>query len=313
MVTLLKSGWGYTKGIRRYLIGLYVLNLLISLALAWVIGDAIARSVGKSTVAYELVDRFAPLWYQEFSQQATGLLKSFQPSISGIGGILDGLEGLLTGHPFRAFPGLLALGITYILLWVVFAAGSIGKMASEGELHFWEAIGKYAIRFAALTALAGIGYYLILGQLLPFLSETIKHITRDVTDARIIFYWTVLKYLVVWTLAGWIFFALDMARIVTVQRHRRMVPLAFVEGMFWVVRHPVKILTLAIFWLFLGGLGMVVYGFIAPGAQGGSLGVILATFLVGQLYLWYRMVLRLWLWGSEIALRKTLASTALDH
>ncbi len=302
MMHWIKTGWQLTAGLRRYLLLLYMMNLLVGIALAWVVGSAIAQSIGQSTVAYQMVDSFAPLWYQEFSQQATGLLKTFQPSISGMGAILDGLEALVTGQPFRAFPGLLALGIAYILLWVLFAAGAVGRMASGGERSFWNGMSTFAGRFILLTGLTAIGYYLVFGQLLPLLTGTIKQLTRDVSDARIVFYWTVGKYLLVWLLAGWLFFGLDVARIITVSQNRRVVPLAWVQGLFWVARHPLKVAALALLWVVLGGVGMVAYALLAPGAEGGSLGVVLMTFLVGQLYLGYRMVLRLWLWGSEVAM-----------
>ena len=302
MVSVLGKGWQTTSGIRRYIGFVYIVNLFMGIALAVVVGKAVAHSLGNSMAASKMVDSFDPLWFQAFSSQAQGLVKSFQPSVSGIGAILDGLDALVTGHPFKGFPGIWALGMAYLLLWGVFSAGAFGKMVKGQETTFWQAMGTYSARFLLLLSVAGICYYGIFAFLLPFFTTLVKQMTREVTDARIVYYYTVGKYLVVWFLALWVSLTVDFARVMTVAGNGRFVPLTFVRALLWVMRRPVKTFGLITIFLVMALVGMGIYAAIAPGATGGSLSIVLTTFLIGQLYLILRMMLRLWLWGSEVAL-----------
>jgi len=302
MISIIKNGWQLTSGIRRYVFVLYVVNVLVGIALASVVGREIARSLGHSLAANQMIDSFAPLWFQEFSRQAEGLLRTFHPAVSGMGAILSPLDALITGRPFHAFPGLVWLGLAYIFLWVLFSAGAFGKMASDSEGGFWNAVGTYWGRFVVLAGVFGIVYYLILGQLLPVLSASIRQMTRDVTDERIVFYYTLGKWLVVWLLALWAHLAFDFSRIAAVTHNIRFVPRAMLQGFGFVVKHPLHTLGLMGIFLIVSFLGMMGYALLAPGARGGTMGLIVLTFFVGQVYLLFRMVVRLWLWGSEVAL-----------
>ena len=302
MISVIKNGWHRTSGIRRYVVLLYVLNLLVGVSLASIVGREIARSLGHSLAANQMIDSFAPLWFQEFSRHAEGLVRTFHPAVSGMGAILSPLDALITGRPFQAFPGLVWLGVAYILLWVLFSAGAFGKMASDTERSFWNAVGTFWGRFVVLGGVFGIVYYLILGQLLPVLSASIRQMTRDVTDERIVFYYTLGKWLVVWLLALLTHLAFDFSRIAAVAHNIRFVPRAMLQGLGMVFKHPLRTLGLMGVFLLVAFLGMLVYAVLAPGARGGTMGAIFLTFFIGQLYLLFRMVVRLWLWGSEVAL-----------
>ncbi len=306
MISVIKKGWQLTSGIRRYLFLIYLLNVFIGVALAFVVGKEIARSLGHSMAANQMIDSFAPLWFQEFSRHAEGLMRTFHPAVSGIGAILGPLDALVTGHPFRAFPGLFWLGLAYLLIWVLFSAGAFGKMASTDSRTFWEALGTYWGQFVVLGAAFGIIYYLLLGELMPFLSDTIRNLTRDVTDERIVFYYTLGKWGVVWLLVFITHLAFDFSRVATVHLNIRFAPQAMVHGFRFVVAHPLKTLGLMGIFLIISLLGIIIYGVVAPGAQGGTMGIILLTAVLGQIYLFFRMMVRLWLWGSEVALRMNI-------
>ncbi len=300
--------------VKRYILGLYAVNLMLALALGSVVGRAIYRSLGNSRAAENLVQGFDSLWYGSFSATAQGLARTFHPAVVGIGAVFENLNDFLQGRLFEGEGIFLGLGLLYLLLWTFFSAGFISRFLSRAQTpDFWQAAAGFLGRLVLLAILAGMVYYLLLGVFLDFLSGWIRGLTRDTTDERIVFFLTLGKYGAVWFLVWWVNMVFDYSKIIIVDRNLRMVPLAPVEAFGLVLKHPLK--TMGLYYLLgiTSTLMILIYWMVAPGAGASSAGEIWAAFLLGQLYIILRMCLRVWFYSSQVALYEGLYKTSSNQ
>src|SRR5438309_2352595 len=93
------SAW--RDGVRRVnsspavLAGAWALTVLVSLPLAIGLRGLIEQHLGQSVAADAAASGVNYDWWQEFSDQATGLGVTFKPTILGFGAVLDNLSAFL--------------------------------------------------------------------------------------------------------------------------------------------------------------------------------------------------------------------------
>ncbi|NOX38112.1 MAG: hypothetical protein GXO78_11325 [Calditrichaeota bacterium] len=295
--------------VKRYIGVIYLINLLLALGLGSLVGQAIYRSLGKSLAAERLVQGFDPHWYGSFSATAQGLARTFHPAVVGIGAVFENLNQFLTGRLFSE-PGIFVwLGLLYLLVWTFFSAGFVSRFVRPDDPEgFWQSAARFMPRFVILAIMAGIGYYFLLGGVLNGLGGWIRSLTRETTDERVVFFLTLVKYLAVWILVWWLNMIFDYSRIATVYRDLRMVWLAPIEAFGLTLRHPLK--TGGLYYL-LGTTGLLVllgYWMTAPGAGQSTATAVWMAFLFGQLYVIFRMGLRVWFYSSQTEMYLSLRS-----
>jgi len=284
--------------------GLWLVNLVTALPAGVAMGAILRKAIGASLVADNLRRGFDMEWYWRFSEEAGGIARSFSPSIVGAGAFYDNLESWITGGLFGLFPGLVALGILYALLWAFLLGGVLERLASPWERlplrDFVQAGGRHFARFVRLAILTAIPYILIY-LASRWLYRRLTHLTRDVTSESAILLSSLLVLGATALLLVVVHIAADYARIATVVEGRRSMLLALVHGVRFVLSRPVAVLGI---WAGLGLAGAVLlalYAWLSPGAgQSTWIGVVLA-FVGGQIFLCARLALRVALLGSEMA------------
>lgn len=291
----------YTR--RKYVLIVYGLNLILALILASFVAGDIRASLGSSAAAETLREGFNDAWYRGFANQAQGVSATFQPAVSGIGAVFEGLDALLQGEVFDFPGGIYWLGLLYWGMWVFFSAGFISLFSSDRG-DFFRGAERFFLRFLLLAAGAGILYILIFTALLPLLNTLVTRLTREMVDERPVFYYTLGKYALVWLPVLLIQLVLDYSKVAAV---RHNIPLAQLQdapliALEFILRHPFRTLGLHLLlgtvWLLcLGG-----YWLIAPGAGQSYWITIVLAFLLGQIYILSRIALKGWFLASETAL-----------
>jgi hypothetical protein len=204
-----------------------------------------------------------------------------------------------------------SLGIAYLVLWVLLLGGILEIMARRERrptlTDFLSSGGRFFFRFGQLTLMSGVLYYLVylLGRWLFF---TIEDATRDVTVERVVLLCTLAGAALVLFLLCLINAAFDYAKIATVIEGggKSMVRMA-ARGFRFVLAEPRKTMGL---YFALGLVGLVLlglYSLVAPGARQATLPGIVVAFLVGQIYLVIKLVIRLTFYASQMALYEGLA------
>ena len=283
---------------------LWLVNVAVTLPAAIVMSESLESSIGSSLVHEELTARFDLDWYGEFQRGAEGLDATFTPTVVGAGAFFNNLEDWLFGGLFGLYPGVVALGALYALLWALFLGGILDRFIHSSFFRlsrFFSAGGRFFFRFLRLVVIAGVFYYLVY-ELAGWLFERIGYWTRDVTVERTILMYVLLGTALIVFLLTLVNAAFDYAKIATFVEDRRSMLLASLRGIRFVLSNPVKTLG---FYYALGLLGILLlalYAFVAPGAaQSTTTGVVLA-FLIGQAYLVAKLMLRLAFYGGELAI-----------
>jgi hypothetical protein len=296
---------------RALIAGLWLVNLLVAGAMAIPLGDSLRSSIGPSLVHEKLRASFDMGWFGELAGTARGLETTFTPALIGAGAFYSNLEGWLNGRLFTAVPSLVSLGIAYLALWVLLLGGILERMARRERrptlADFLSSAGRHFFRFAQLTLMSGVLYVLVylFGR---WLFLTIEDATRDVTVERVVLLFTVVGAALLVFLLCLINAAFDYAKIATMLEGggKSMVRMAL-RGFRFVLAEPRKTMGLY-FALGLVGLALLaVYSLVAPGARQATVPGIVLAFLVGQIYLVVKLVIRLTFYASQMALYEGLA------
>ena len=127
----------------------------------------------------------------------------------------------------------------------------------------------------------------------------LEQATRDVTVEKTVMIYTLLVYSLVALLLMLASMALDYAKIAMVVEKRTSSILAFFRGLRFVFSNPGKTIGLYLMLILVGFVLLIFYAIVAPGpGQSRRITVILA-FLVGQLFLLSRLILKLWFLASQ--------------
>lgn len=307
MVTVVAafSGLGRALASPKLLLWLWLANLLAALPAAVLIGDSIHDSIGASRVDEALREGFDLIWWSEYREQAQGLERTFEPSHSGPGAFFANLDAWFSGSLFELPPAAVAMGVGWALLWVLLLGGVLEQYVRPSPAvaleRFLGAGGRYFLRFVRLLLVAAplyYGVYRLAGVLFPW----VERASREVTEEKVV----LVRYLgaaaLVVGLLVLVRMIFDFAKISIVSQERRSALLAALEGLGFVLRHPIRTFGLAAIFGLLGAAGLAVFSLVAPGAGQTDWTALAGALLLGQLALIGRLLLRCaWLAG-EVAL-----------
>jgi len=292
------------------IIFLWLVNFTIAFPFALVIADQIQSSIEASMVHEKLRGGFDIDWYKEFQFEASGLTKTFSPTVIGVGPFVGNLEAWLDGTLFKGFVGLVGLGIGFAVMWMFLLGGILDRFArresSFSMQRFFGAASRYFPRFLLLAILAGVLYALVYAVISPWMFSFLVDATRDVTAEQTIFFLTASAYLIVLFLMVVVNMAFDYAKILTVLNDHRNMITAALFGFRFIWSHPGKTFGLYCT-LGLAGLSFLgMYSLVAPGAGQTSVFTVTLAFLIGQFYLLIKLITRLTFFGSQMALYESV-------
>lgn len=279
-------------------------GFVIALPAAAVLSVSIEDSVGGSLVAQNLRDGFDMGWYGEYLAGAKGIERSFTPTVVGAGAFFNNIEAWFNGSLFEVHPGLFGLGALYALLWSLCLGGVLHRYGESGGLfrlgEFLSYGAEYFFRFVRLAVLAGFFYYGIY-RFSGWLFKKMELATQDVTAEESVLAYVVVASLLVVFLLTFVNMAFDYAKIATFRENRRSMVLASLKGFGFVLSHLGR--TMGLYYgLGVVGLGMLfAYDLIAPGPGQSTMLGVAAAFVIGQIYLMAKLVLRLTFYSGQMA------------
>jgi len=314
----------FTDGARRVwrapaiLAGVYLLLLVTTTLPGLVVREDIAASLGSSADADTMLNGVSLEWWDRFGESASGLSRSFSPTIIGVGVALDNLGRMLDNGPpldYEAVPvAVLALAGACMLVWLFLAGGILDRFARNRATRgraFFGACGMYVPRFLRLGILGLAGYWLLFGLVHGWLFARLWNwATHDMTVERTAFVLRLALYAVFGALLLFWNAVLDYAKIRAVVEDRYSMLGALLAAWRFVVSKPAAAGGL---YLLNGSCFVVVlvlYALVAPGAAGGGLR-IWTGFAIGQVYILARLFVKLAFYASQTALfQQSLAHAA---
>jgi len=303
--------WASTRalaeGIRRVnrapaiLLGVWTITAAVSVPATLVLRAAIAGHLGKSLAADSAASGVNYEWWQEFSDQASGVGATFRPTIIGFGAVLDNLSAFIDNQ--RSPLVIAGVATAYLILWLFLAGGIINRFARARRTRaheFFAACGVFFFRFARLGVVMWLAYAALFRGLHEWLlgPSVYDRLTRDVTAERTAFAIYLLLTIVFGLLLAACNLVFDYAKVRAVVEDRRSMLGAIAASVGFIRRNAgaAAAVYAADFALFL--VVIALYSLVAPGA-----GVsVWASFLVGQLYVIARLWVKLVFWASEAAL-----------
>ena len=288
-------------------LGLWFMLAALAFVPAWTVKTSLADHIGASTVADRLRSGFDLGWYQEFREQARGLARTFGPTVTGPGPVLDAVEAWLQGDLIPPKnPGLARTFLVFVLAWTFMTGGVLYRFTTRESYHrapeFFAAAARFFPRLLGLAALSFPLYFFCYRGFGRFLFRRVDVWTRNETHEWRVMLGHLGAFLLLGLLVMFVHLIFDYARIVTVAENRWNIFSALGRGCGFVLTHPFRTLGIA---LVLGGVwagGSAVYAWANPGVGQDSTGKVLGVLLLGQAYIVFRVVVKLWLYGSEVGL-----------
>ena len=305
----MRAGTAFRDGVRRVngapsmLAGLFALTLLVGVPLSFVVREMMAAHLGTSLIAGPVAAGASYEWWQEFAAQASGLGKTFVPSIVGFGAVLDNLQGIADNLPMAS--ALVAVTGGWLLVWSFLSGGILDRLARGRKTRshgFFAACGMHVWRLLRLGLVAWTAYAFLFGWVHPWLfTSVLGGLSQDVTAERSAFALRAAAYVLFGALLLACNMLFDYARVRLVVEDRRSAAGALVAAWRFVRRHTPGALGLyalnALAFLVLVAL----YAAAAPGAPRSGW-LALAALGVGEAYILARLYLKLLFYASETAL-----------
>jgi hypothetical protein len=312
IIAAFTDGWRRVLRAPALLAGLWLTSLLMVIPAGLLLEASIAGSLGNSLDAQTMAAGVNSEWWDRFSESASGLTRTFSPTIIGFGAVLDNASRFLDNGPVPA--GLLGLAALTLVLWLFVIGGVIDRYARMRPTRshgFLAACGVYGVRFLRLGIVAALGYAFIVGLVHAWLFDVLyPFAVRNLTVERTAFglrlglYGVFLLVLTFWNVV------MDYAKIRAVVEDRRSMLGAVLAAWTFVVRHPLK--TGGLYAFNVAGFLVVLalYAVVAPGAGGFGVAAWMA-FAIGQVYLLARLAVKLAFYASQTALfQRSLAHVA---
>jgi uncharacterized membrane protein len=266
------------------LLVLYLANLLVGLSVALPLRNVLMGFAGRSLAGPELVH----------------------------GVTVDFLAELITANPVVA-PALVALLVfgsaASWLLSLFLSGGALAILAGDGRYRadeFWGAAAKFFGRFLRLTLWSIL--LLAVLSLLPLATGWTQRLAFGPDPYQYVSYWGA------WIRAGVILIALlffricfDYARIHAVLTEERRTRRSLWQGVRFAVRNPIRTVGLAVSIVVLGAVALLAYLPISAALDGSTMSLVVTAIVAQQLYVLWRVVMRVTRYGSQLALYKKLS------
>jgi hypothetical protein len=283
ILTSLKSGLVRAFSTKRLMLVLYLASVLPALAVALPLRDALMSFAGDSLAGSELVH----------------------------GVHADFLAELVTANRAAA-PALavmLALGSTAFWFVSLFLSGGALAILARDEPYradeFWRGAAMFFGRFLRLTLWSTLLVAVL--SLLPLSLREIERLAFGPDPYQYVSYWG--TWIDVGAIAVALFFfriCFDYARIHAVLTGEKRTRRSLWYGVRFATGHPIRAGGLAVAVFLLGGVALLLYLAISPAFDGATTALVVAAIVLQQLYVLWRVAMRVTRYGSEISLFKNL-------
>jgi hypothetical protein len=279
--------------------GMWISTILLAVPLAVTLHGMLADHLGSSLAAETAVTGVNYDWWNEFLFQAAGVGQSFVPAIIGFAAVIKNLSDIAD---VKGWSTVIVSAIVAQLAVSTFLIGGVmDRLARDraiGAGGFFQACGVYFFRFLRLGVMAALIYWLLFAKLHPWMFDTLyTGLVKELPVERTAFFYRLGFYAVFGVLVVFVNILFDYAKVRAVVEDRRSMIGALVAGGRFVMRNFGAVVAVyamnAILFLIL----IALYAWLAPSAQ-----YDLLAFAVGQLYIVFRVALRLRFAASSIAL-----------
>jgi len=272
-----------------------------------------------------LLDQLDVNWFETFKADHPHdeIVRMFGYSILGAAPFYEQLDALVSGRVVKALGGFLGgllfefrvrpehldiasvLMLMYVLAWTYLSGGFVGVYAREHRSSFTEFLqlgAHYFGKFFRLALIQMVLYGLLFGLLVQWVSTSIRVWTAQEPSEATAFLYMMVRNVITVLLVGLITLCFDYAKIRMVVESRVSALAALGAGVRFVVKHPLRTVMLAMSLAALGVACAAVFVVLEAQLRQSSFWMILAVFVLQQLYVWSRQWLRAAFYAAQTAL-----------
>jgi hypothetical protein len=280
-------------------IGLWLGTVLTALPFAMLLQALIGDHLGDSAVAQSVAEGVNYDWWNEFLAQTSGVGLSFVPAILGFAAVMRNLSAFVD---IPGLPLVIALAVSAHMVVSLFLIGGVlDRLARDraiGAAAFFSACGTYGVRFMRLAIIATAVYWVLLVPYHGWLFDQLyPSLIENLTVERTAFFYRAVLYAMFLAPLAFANLVIDYAKVRAVVEDRRSMIGAVVSAVRFIRRNPAAATGLYLLDTLLFLLVIGLYFLAAPGGTAGTL-----AFAIGQLYIVFRVVVRLQFAASQIAL-----------
>jgi len=299
MISAFFDGWRRLRRAPWVIVGLWISTILLALPLAVTLHGMLADHLGSSLAAETAVTGVNYDWWNEFLAQAAGIGQSFVPAIIGFAAVMKNLSDIVDARGWSTV--IMSAIAAQIAVSTFLIGGVMDRLARDraiGAGGFFQACGVYFFRFLRLGVISAVIYWLLFLKLHPWMFDTVyANLIKDLPVERTAFFYRLAFYAIFGALVIATNILVDYAKVRAVVEDRRSMIGALIAGGRFVVRNfgavaGVYAMNAVVFLILIA-----IYAWLAPSAE-----YNLAAFAVGQLYIVFRVVLRLLFAASSISL-----------
>lgn len=310
---------------KRFVVFAWTLNVLLALVVAGPMLKALDDSIAPTVMEDRLLEELDVNWFETFKAEHPDneIVRVFGYSILGAAPFYEHLDMLINGKmvktigafvggllfEFAVRPELLTLGammgLIYLLLWTYLSGGFIGVYARDHRSSFTEFLelgARYFGKFFRLVLIQMLLYLALFLLLVDWVSASIPAWTAHEASEGTAVLYAMLRNVVTVLLVGFVTLCFDYAKIRMVVESRVSALAAIGAGVRFVLTHPVRTVLLALSLLTLGVACVGVFVVLESQIRQSSFWMILAVFILQQLYIWSRQWLRAAFYATQTAL-----------
>jgi len=280
----------------------FTCNLLLAAAVAAPMHSAIADHLGHSMMANELARGFSAPWLTEFQLAYSGFLKGFSITIV-YGGIL-----------FLLLNAVLSAGAFEVLSRAERVEPEDGGSAPGSlrwSMHaFGRGLGRFWGRFLRLTAIASVSYYVLFWLWAGRVAQFDRWLFRDSVREAPHFYLEWLRWALLFFCCFMVNAIGDYARAALVAHPHRSTLAALGAGTGFVAGRLGRVMAIYLGLGVLAALAVVAYAAFARFFPQSSAITVFIWFVVAQILLWMRWLLRLSSWAAALAFYQSRSAQA---
>jgi hypothetical protein len=314
MVMVTRAFAAFTMGLRtavdspKLLAMLWGLLLLAAVPFGLAMQHEIQDAIGPSRVGQTLLERMDLVWLGEFREGSDGLRSTLQPATTSAVDLLHNLDLALGGRLVLQQRALVAAGLGYALLWLLLLGGLIDRYGRgeerPGLSQLLAAGGSNFLRLLALALLAAslyVGLFFAASWTFKKLGLALRDVTAEATVLQCYLAASALLLLIL----ALVMLVFDYAKVAAVLEDEKNPLKALRRGFRFVTRRSFTVGGLAGL-VATCALALIALRTLAdPGTAESTVVGVVAVFLLGQLFLLGRIVLRLALVAGEVALYRT--------
>jgi hypothetical protein len=306
----------FASGLRRMVrcpslaLWLYAASLVLAVPLAFLMRGILRDAIGASLVHQALRSGFDLDWFSQFRFSHSGIADTFGPGVVGFLPVLANFDRLLSGTVMELDWGALAAALMFLVAWAFFGGGIVARFGRSDEPYtrsnFFSVCGEFFPPFLRLMVITVAVYAAFVAWVMMPAARWIEKATRDVTREGTVILCFAALYAVSAAFLVIVGLVSDYAKVSMVLERRRSAVLAIGRACRLAAGNAGRTVGLYLLLAGAGIAGMAAFALVAPGpGQAGPFSLAFA-FLVGQVFLWCRIGMKLWFLASQTEMYRAI-------